>query len=119
MVYLTLILAVIALVIAILAYQKAGGLADLKKQIEQITSSDEIKRSMETLASATDSIKEKTAEAIGKIEATFKKETKEEKTPTRRPAARKTTRRKRPTRPRKAERPSAEETAPEKTEASS
>lgn len=118
MVYLTLILAVIALVIAILAYQKAGGLADLKKQIEQITSSGEFKRSVETLGSATDSLKEKTAGAIGKLEATFKKEAKEEKKPTRRPAARKTTRRKRPTRPKKAERPSTEETASEKTEAS-
>lgn len=119
MVYLTLILAVIALVIAILAYQKAGGLVDLKKQIDQITSSGELKRSVETLASATDSLKEKTAEAIGKIEATFKKEAKEEKKPTRKPAARKTTRRKRPARPKKAEGPSTEEAAPEKTETSS
>jgi len=119
MVYLTLILAVIALVIAILAYQKAGGLADLKKQIEQITSSDEVKRSVQTLTSATESLKEKTADAIGKLESSFKKEAKEEKKPTRKPVARKATPRKRTTRPRKAARPSTEETASEKTEASS
>lgn len=119
MVYLTFILAVIALIIAILAYQKAGGLADLKKQIEQITSSDEFKKSIDSLASTTDSLKEKTAEAIGKLEATFKKEAKEEKKPTRKPAAKRTTRRKRPTRPRKVERPSVEETPTEETKTSS
>jgi hypothetical protein len=116
MVYLTFVLAVIALIIAILAYQKAGGLANVRKQIEQVTSSGELKKSIDSLASTTESLKEKTAEAIGKIEAAFKKEPREEKKPTRSPAARRTTRRKRPARPRKPPTPPVEEKPPEETE---
>lgn len=82
--FLTLILSVIALIIAILAYQKVGGMKDLKKQIEQIASSTELRKSVESLAAATDTLKEKTVEAIGRLEATFKKEPKEEKKPPKR-----------------------------------
>ena len=107
MVYLTLILAVVALIIAILAYQKAGGMADLRKQIDHITSSPDLKRSIDSLGAATESIKEKTSEAIGRMETAFKKEVKEEKKPTRKPATRKRTPRKRATTAKKKE-PSAE-----------
>ncbi|MBW2057038.1 MAG: hypothetical protein JRH07_10730 [Deltaproteobacteria bacterium] len=72
MVYLSLVLAVIALAIAILAYQKAGGMVDLKKQIEQIASSTELKKSVESLTSATDTLREKTAEAIEKLETAIR-----------------------------------------------
>ncbi len=78
MVFLTLILSVVALIIAILAYQKVGGLADLKKQIDQIASSEELKKSIESMAAATESLRERTAEAIGRLETTFRKEPKEE-----------------------------------------
>ena len=107
MVYLTLILAVIALVIAILAYQKAGGMTDLRKQIEQIASSSELRKSVDSLASATESLKEKTAEALGKIETAFRRAPKEEEKPARRPAAKRPARRTRAPR-RTAARPSAE-----------
>jgi len=80
MVYLTFIVAVIALIIAILAYQKVGGLAELKKQIDQIASSAEVRKSIESMAAATESLREKTAEAIGRLETTFKR-VKEEKKP--------------------------------------
>ena len=96
MLYLTLILAVVALIIAILAYQKAGGLADLRKQVDHITSSPDLKRSIESLAAATESLKEKTSEAIGRMETAFKKEVKVEKKPARKPATKKRTPRKRP-----------------------
>ena len=44
---LNLILSIIALVLAILAYQKAGGVAGLRKQIDQIASSGSLEsRSM-------------------------------------------------------------------------
>jgi hypothetical protein len=95
MVFLTLILSVIALIIAILAYQKVGGLADLRKQIDQIASSEELKKSIETMAAATESLRERTAEAIGRLETTFRKEPKEEEKPVTKAAPkRKTTRRK-------------------------
>ena len=64
---LALILAVIALIIAILAYQKVGGVTELKRQIEQIASSNEFKKSADSLAAATEALREKTAEAIGKL----------------------------------------------------
>lgn len=73
---LNLILAVIALIIAILAYQKVGGMADLRKQIDQIASSVDLRKSLDSMAAATDSVREKTAEAIGRLETTFKKEEK-------------------------------------------
>jgi len=83
---LNLILAVIALIIAILAYQKVGGMADLRKQIDQIASSVDLRKSIDSMAAATDSLREKTAEAIGRLEATFKREAKEEKKPPKRAA---------------------------------
>ncbi len=79
MVYLTFIIAVIALIIAILAYQKVGGLAELKKQIDQIASSAELKKSIESMAAATESLREKTAGAIGRLETTLKKVREEKK----------------------------------------
>lgn len=94
MAFLSLILSVIALIIAILAYQKVGGLGELKKQIDQIASSAELRKSIDSMAAATESLREKTAEAIGKLESTFKREVKEEK-PARKPARKRTTTRKR------------------------
>jgi hypothetical protein len=38
---LSLVVSIVALVLAILAYQKAGGVAGLRKQIDQIASSEE------------------------------------------------------------------------------
>ena len=66
---LSLILAVIALVIAILAYRRVGGTADLKKQIDQIASSVAMRKSVDSLGAATDTLREKTSEAIEKLEA--------------------------------------------------
>jgi hypothetical protein len=81
MTVLNFIIGVVALVIAILAYRKAGGVADLKKQIDQIASSVDFRKPVDTLAAATETIREKTAEAIGKLEATVRGEGKEEKKP--------------------------------------
>ena len=108
MAFLTLILAVIALIIAILAYQKAGGMADLKKQIEHITSSGDLRKSIDSLASASESMREKTAEAIGRLEAAFKKE---QKKPPAKPAPRRRAARKKPSRE-KREAPSPDKTEP-------
>jgi len=78
---LSLILAVIALVIAILAYQKAGGLADLRKQIDQIASSTDLRKSIDSLRATTDTLREKTAEAIEKLETALRGKAKEEEKP--------------------------------------
>lgn len=79
--FLTLILAVIALVVAILAYQRVGGVADLKKQIDHITSSVDLKRSIDSLTATADTLREKTAEAIGKLEDAVRGEGKMEEKP--------------------------------------
>ncbi len=102
MVVVTFILSIIALIIAILAYRKVGGLADVKKQIDQIASSAELRKSIESMAAATESLRERTAEAIGRLETTFKKDKREpekeakeeEKPPKRAPRKRPTTRKK-------------------------
>ncbi len=83
---LTLILAIAALVIAVLAYKRAGGMADLKKRADQIASAIDIRKSVDALVATTDTLKEKTAEAIGKLEATVKREKREGKPPEAEPA---------------------------------
>lgn len=58
---LALVISVIALILAILAYQKAGGTADLKKRVEALTA-------------LTDSLREKMADALSKVEKVIRKE---------------------------------------------
>jgi len=60
---LALIISIIALIIAILAYQKVGGVADLKKQTEVLTSVGN------TVVKATDSLRDKTADILDRMEA--------------------------------------------------
>ncbi len=57
---LALIIAVIALVIAVLAYQKAGGIRDLQEQAE-------------ALRFVADNLREKTADALDKLEKSLRK----------------------------------------------
>nr|NIN01199.1 hypothetical protein [candidate division Zixibacteria bacterium] len=83
---LTLILPIAALVIAVLAYKRAGGMADLKQRVNQIASGVDIRKSVDALVAATDTLKEKSAEAIAKLEATVKREKREEKPPGTEPA---------------------------------
>ncbi len=85
---LSLILAIIALVIAILAYRRVGAIADLKKQIDQIASSVDLRKSMDSLGAMTDTLREKTSEAIGKLEAAVRRIRKEKKPPEERPPKR-------------------------------
>ena len=59
---LALIIAIIALIIAILAYQKVGGVVDLKKQTEVLTNAGD------TIVEATDSLRDKAADVLDRIE---------------------------------------------------
>ena len=65
MIGLTFIIAVVALAIAIVAYRRTDGITDLKG-------------GGDSLDSVTDSIKEKTADALGKMEKSLRKTEKEE-----------------------------------------
>jgi cell division protein FtsL len=69
----TLLIAVVALIISILAYQRTGGTADLKRQIESRTSSLDLKKEMDALAAMTDSLREKTADALDRLEKVIRK----------------------------------------------
>jgi len=68
----TLLIAVVALIIAILAYQRTGGAGDLKGEFETKVSLD-LKKQMETLTAMTDSLREKTADALERLEKAIRK----------------------------------------------
>ncbi len=69
----TLLIAVVALIIAILAYQRTGGTAELKRQIEVGASSPDLKKQMDALTTITDSLREKTADALDRLEKAIRK----------------------------------------------
>jgi predicted Holliday junction resolvase-like endonuclease len=69
----TLLIAVVALILSILAYQRTGGPGELKRQIESKTSSLDLKKEMDTLAAMTDALREKTADALERLEKAIRK----------------------------------------------
>jgi predicted Holliday junction resolvase-like endonuclease len=74
----TLLIAVVALIISILAYQRTGGTVELKRQIESKTSSLDLKREMDTLVAMTDALREKTADALDRLEKVIRKTEKDQ-----------------------------------------
>lgn len=74
----TLLIAVIALVIAILAYQRTGGTAELKRQIESRVPSPDLKEQITALVAMTNSLREKTADALDRLEKVVRKTEKTE-----------------------------------------
>ena len=69
----TLLIAVVALILSILAYQRTGGTTDLKRQIETGASSPDLKKQIEALVAMTDSLREKTADALDRLEKVIRK----------------------------------------------
>ena len=69
----TLLIAVVALIISILAYQRTGGVAELKRGLESSVSQVDLKKQVETLSSLTDALREKTADALDRLEKTVRK----------------------------------------------
>ena len=69
----TLLIAVVALVLSILAYQRTGGTAELKRHFESKTSSGDLHKEMEALTAIVDSLREKTADALDRLEKTIRK----------------------------------------------
>jgi len=67
------IIAVVALIIAILAYQRTGGTAELKRKIESTIGPEDVKKQMESLSAMTDSLREKTADALDHLEKVIRK----------------------------------------------
>ena len=69
----TLLIAVAALIIAILAYQRSGGTQDLKRHLESTASSLDLKKQVDSLAAMTDALREKTADALDRLEKVVRK----------------------------------------------
>jgi hypothetical protein len=69
----TLLIAVVALIIAILAYQRTGGTTELKRQIEATASSPDLRKQIDALVAMTDSLREKTADALDRLEKAIRK----------------------------------------------
>ncbi len=97
MLVVTFIISIIALIISILAYQRTGGVKELKKTVDSLSSGMEplkerarasLKEQIEHLASASESLRDKTAEAIGKLEATVRRGREEKKPPEEKPPKR-------------------------------
>ena len=69
----TLFIALVALIISILAYQRTGGTFDLKRHLESPPASTDLKKQMESLMAMTDSLREKTADALDRLEKAVRK----------------------------------------------
>jgi hypothetical protein len=69
----TLLIAVVALIISILAYQRTGGTTELRREIDSKTSSLDVKKQVEALTAMTDSLREKTADALERLEKVIRK----------------------------------------------
>ena len=73
----TFIIAIIALLISVLAYRRAGGAKELRKTVDSLSSTMEslkdragegIKEKVEDLTSTTESLRDRTADAIDRFE---------------------------------------------------
>ena len=67
------VIAVVALIISILAYQRTGGTAELKRKVESTLPHEEVKKQVEALAAMTDSLREKTADTLDRLEKIIRK----------------------------------------------
>lgn len=74
----TLLIAVVALIVSILAYQRTGGTHEIKRLIETSASYPDLKKQMEVLTTMTNSLREKTADALDRLEKAIRKTEKDE-----------------------------------------
>ncbi len=67
------VIAVVALIISILAYQRTGGTAELKRKIESAVPPEDLKKQVDALVAVTDVLREKTADALDRLEKVIRK----------------------------------------------
>ena len=63
----------VALVLSILAYQRTGGTVELKRHLDSATSPTDLRKQMEALMAMTDTLREKTADALDRLEKAIRK----------------------------------------------
>jgi hypothetical protein len=68
-----LVISLISIGISLLVYHRTGGTTELMKKIETGVSSDDLKKQMDTLTAMTDSLREKTADALDRLEKVIRK----------------------------------------------
>jgi uncharacterized membrane protein YfhO len=73
-----LVISLISVGISILAYHRTGGTAELIQKIESGVSSEDLKKQMDALTTMTDSLREKTADALDRLEKVIRKTEKSE-----------------------------------------
>jgi hypothetical protein len=73
-----LVISLISIGISILAYHRTGGTAELIRKLESGVSSEDLKKQMDALTTMTDSLREKTADALDRLEKVIRKTEKSE-----------------------------------------
>ena len=68
-----LIISLISLAISIIAYHRTGGTAELLRKVESSASSEDLRKQMDALTTITDALREKTAEALERLEKVIRK----------------------------------------------
>ena len=68
-----LVISLISIGISLLVYHRTGGTTDLIRKIESGVSSEDLKKQMDTLTAMTDSLREKTADALDRLEKVIRK----------------------------------------------
>ncbi len=83
MIEITFIVAIIALIISVLAYQRTGGAKELKKTVDSLSSTmesikartgDSLREQVEKVTSVTESLRDRTADVIDRLEKAVRKE---------------------------------------------
>lgn len=59
----TLVIAVLALVVAVIAFQRTGGIKDLRRQVEVLSS-----KQVEILSTKSETVRDRTADVLERIE---------------------------------------------------
>ena len=68
-----LIISLISLGVSVVAYHRTGGTTELLKKIESSASSEDLKKQMDALTTITDALREKTADALERLEKVIRK----------------------------------------------
>jgi hypothetical protein len=68
-----LVISLISIGISLLVYHRTGGTTELIRKIESGVSSEDLKKQMDALTAMTDSLREKTADALDRLEKVIRK----------------------------------------------
>jgi flagellar motor component MotA len=68
-----LIISLISIAISVIAYHRTGGTVELMRKIESTAPSEDLKKQMDALTMITDALREKTADALDRLEKVIRK----------------------------------------------